>query len=222
MLTHDSAPAAIRFAVRAPWLSGAARLFAVATVVALAGCASSPTGKFVWLDDLTAGQIGSPQEAYVTGPGDAVAVGVFNHPELSGRARIRLDGFFTVPLLGDVPAAGKTLSALSREIEKLLEAQNLVVGPRVSLVLEEVAPIKLSILGEVKSPGLYTLEAGAGLAEALATSGGFTEFAHRDRLFIIRRVPELVRIRFRYSDLTSATGSAIKFRLKAGDTMLVQ
>jgi len=222
MLTRNSALASIQFPRRAHRRSGGAVLIVAAILATMAGCASAPTGKFVWLDDLAAGQIGSPQEAYVTGPGDAVGLSVFNHPEISGRTRIRLDGYFTVPLLGDVPAAGRTLSTLSRELEKLLADQKIVVAPRVSLILDEIAPIKLSILGEVKSPGLYTLESGAGLAEALATSGGFTEFAHRDRLFIIRRVPELIRIRFRYTDLTSGTGSAIKFRLKAGDTMLVQ
>ncbi len=185
-------------------------------------CASSPTGKFVWLDDLPAGQIGSPSDAYQIGPGDVLSIQVFNHPEMSVKSRIRLDGNLTVTFLGDVPAAGKTLTALAREIEKQLESRNLVVVPRATVVLDEVAQIKLSVLGEVKTPGLYTLEAGAGLAEALAISGGFTEFAHRDRLYIIRRVPELLRIRFRYTDLTAANGSAVTFRLKTGDTMLVQ
>jgi polysaccharide export outer membrane protein len=179
-------------------------------------------GRFVWLDDLPAGQIGSQSAAYQTGPGDVISVQVFNHPEMSVRSKIRLDGNVTVTFLGDVPAAGKTLAELAQEIEKQLDARKLVVAPRATVVLDEVAPIKLSILGEVKTPGLYTLEAGSGLSEALAISGGFTEFAHRDRLFIIRRVPEMIRIRFRYSDLTAANGSALTFRLKTGDTMLVQ
>ncbi len=197
-------------------------LCAVALAVVASGCASSPTGKFVWLDDLPAGQIGSPADAYQTGPGDVLSVQVFSHPEMSIRSRIRLDGNLTVSFLGDVPAAGKTLSALAREIEKQLDARNLVVSPRATVVLDEVAPIKLSILGEVKTPGLYTLESGSGLAEALATSGGFTEFAHRDQIYIIRRVPELIRIRFRYADLTAGKGSAVTFRLKTGDTLLIQ
>jgi len=196
-----------------------AELCMVVLSLMASGCASTPSGKFVWLDDLPAGQIGSPADAYQTGPGDVLSVQVFNHPEMSVKSRIRLDGNLTVSFLGDVPAAGKTLSALAREIEKQLEARNLVVAPRATVVLDEVAQIKLSILGEVKTPGLYTLEAGSGLAEALATSGGFTEFAHRDQIYIIRRVPELIRIRFRY---TAANGSALTFRLKTGDTMLIQ
>jgi polysaccharide biosynthesis/export protein len=188
----------------------------------LAGCASAPTGKFVWLDDLPQAAIGAPGETYLIGPYDVVSFTAFNHPEVSGRGGVRTDGNITVPLLGDVLAAGKTPTALAQEIEKQLGAKNLVVGARVTVVLDQVAPIRVSILGEVKAPGLYTLEAGSGLAEALATSGGFSEFAHRDQLYIIRRVPELIRIRFKYSDLTSATGNALTFRLKAGDTMLVQ
>ena len=218
MLTRVTSTASLRsIALRQfVWLG------AVALSVVVSGCASSPAGKFVWLDDLPAGQIGSPADAYQTGPGDVLSVQVFNHPELSVRSKIRLDGNLAVSFLGDVPAAGKTLSALSREIEKQLEARNLVVAPRATVVLDEVAQIKLSILGEVKTPGLYTLEAGSGLAEALATSGGFTEFAHRDQIYIIRRVPELIRIRFRYADLTAGKGSAVTFRLKTGDTLLIQ
>jgi polysaccharide biosynthesis/export protein len=188
----------------------------------MAACASAPMGKFVWLDDLPQTEIGAPGSAYVIGPYDVISFTAFNHPEVSGRGAVRTDGNLTVPLLGDVVAAGKSPADLGREIERQLNDRKLVVGSRVTVVVDQVAPIRVSIIGEVKSPGLYTLEAGSGLAEALATSGGFSEFAHRDRLFIIRRVPELVRIRFKYSDLTSATGNALTFRLKAGDTMLVQ
>lgn len=189
---------------------------------AIVGCASGPTGKFVWLDDLPRTEIGAPGDTYLIGPYDVLSFTAFNHAEVSGRSRVRTDGNLTVPLLGDVLAAGKSPSALALEIEKQLGSRNLVVGARVTVVLDEVAPIKVSILGEVKTPGLFTLEAGSGLAEALATSGGFSEFAHRDQLYIIRRVPELIRIRFKYSDLISATGAALTFRLKAGDTILVQ
>ncbi len=193
-----------------------------AILASAVGCASAPTGKFVWLDDLPKTEIGAPGDTYLIGPYDVISFTAFNHAEVSGRSRVRTDGNLTIPLLGDVLAAGKSPSSLAREIEKQLDERKLVVGARVTVVLDEVAPIKVSVLGEVKAPGLYTLEAGSGLAEALATSGGFSEFAHRDQLYIIRRVPELIRIRFKYSDLTSATGAALTFRLKAGDTMLVQ
>lgn len=191
-------------------------------MLAVGGCGGTK-GNFVWIDALSPEQRANIQGgAYVIGVNDLLTVQVFNHPEMTGRNRVRADGNVSVGLLGDVVATGKTPVELSREIEKQLEARNLVVGARVTTVLEESAPIKISIIGEVTRPGLYSLEAGAGLSEAIAISGGFTAFAHRDRLFIIRKTPDVIRIRFTYEALASATGEAATFRLRAGDTVLVE
>ncbi len=185
------------------------------------GCGGTQ-GKFVWIDQLTPEQKASVQDTYVIGVNDQLTVLVFGHPEMSGRNRVRADGNVSVGLLGDVLATGKTPVSLAREIEAQLVAKNLAVGARVTIVLEESAPIRISLIGEVSRPGLYSLEAGAGLSEAIAIGGGFTAFAHRDRLFIIRRSPELIRIRFTYADLASARGEAAVFRLRTGDTILVE
>jgi polysaccharide export outer membrane protein len=69
---------------------------------------------------------------------------------------------------------------------------------------------------------MYTLDNNAGVAEALASAGGLTEFAHRDQIFVIRRNPTPVRIRFTYSALAEARGQAATFRLKPGDVVVAQ
>jgi polysaccharide biosynthesis/export protein len=128
----------------------------------------------------------------------------------------------SIALLGDVAAAGKSPVDLAREIEKELVARDLAVAARVTVLLEEAAPIRVSVIGEVARPGLYTLESGAGLAEALASGGGFTDYAHRDRLYVVRRSPDLLRIRFTYDAVARAEGRAAQFRLRAGDTIVVE
>jgi polysaccharide export outer membrane protein len=107
-------------------------------------------------------------------------------------------------------------------VDRELVAKSLAVGARSTVVLEEAAPLHVSVLGEVMRPGYYPLTPGSGLAEALANAGGFTEFAHRDRLYIVRRSPEATRIRFTYDALVHAEGKASAFRLRSGDVLVVE
>jgi polysaccharide export outer membrane protein len=66
------------------------------------------------------------------------------------------------------------------------------------------------------------LEKGAGVLEALAAAGGFSDFAHRDRIFVLRREPTPVRIRSTFDALSRGQGLAAIFRLQAGDAVVVE
>ena len=187
----------------------------------LGGC-MSPAGRFVWVDQLSAAQRGSGQAGYIVGTNDMLQLLVFDHPEMSGKSKVRSDGNVSIALLGDVPAVGKEPAVLARDIEKQLAARNLVMGPHVTVVLDESAPVRVTVMGEVARPGLYALDAGAGMSEALASSGGLTEFAHRDRLYLVRKTPEVLRVRFSFADLAHGTGEAALFRLRSGDAIVVE
>jgi polysaccharide export outer membrane protein len=151
-----------------------------------------------------------------------VAVRVWDHDELSARGRVRADGKLTMPLLDDIDVEGKRTDEVARFMEQQLKQRNLVVSPRVSVVLEEPRPLSVAVLGEVARAGMYTLDHGAGVAEALASAGGLTEFARRDRIFVVRRTPAPVRIRFSYQALAEARGKAATFRLQPGDVVVAQ
>lgn len=181
-----------------------------------------PGGRYVWVDDLPDAQVAPPTDAYMLAVGDQISVQVFGHPEMSGRTRVREDGKVSIPLLGDVPARGKALPALGHDIEEQLGARNLVVSARATVLLDEPARLSIPVLGEVSRPGLYQLEPGVGLAEVLASAGGFTEYAHRDRLYVVRRWPEPVRIRFTYNAIARAQGRAADFRLRQGDVVVAE
>jgi polysaccharide export outer membrane protein len=183
---------------------------------AVCGCAS--LGEYVWAESLPeAGEKASGE--YRLAPGDLIFVRVFNQDAASGRTRIRPDGQVTVPFINDVRAAGLT----TQELAKLLEGRLLefIKAPVVTVFLEELGPAQLSVLGEVAHPGVFPLERGQGLLRAVAAAGGFTEFAHKDRIFLVRPgTPG--RIRFTLEALSTPGSRSARFRLQNGDVVIVQ
>ncbi|HEU4643356.1 MAG TPA: polysaccharide biosynthesis/export family protein [Gemmatimonadaceae bacterium] len=191
---------------------------AVASVTA-AACASGK-GTYVWVDDYPVPT--SVAAGYTIGVGDLLDVQVWDNDKLSTKARVRTDGRISVPLLDDIVVVGKTPEDLARELERQLAQQNLVLKPRVSVAVTEMRSLSVSVLGAVAHPGIFTLEPGGGVAEALASAGGLTEFAHKDRIFVVRRTPQPVRIRFTFSGLTGKSGHASLFRLRPGDVVVAE
>jgi polysaccharide export outer membrane protein len=201
----------------------AATAAAAASLLTLAACASGGrgSGPFVWVDDYAPAADTSTD--YLIAAGDLVSVQVWDNEKLSTRARVRSDGRISMPLLGDVTIAGKAPKQVSAEVERELKEKNYVVTPRVNVLVDEVTPLSISVLGTVARPGSYTLRANGGwVAEAIAAAGGLTDFAHKDRIFVIRRTPQPVRIRFTFKSLTSSSGKAATFRLQSGDVVVAE
>ncbi len=190
-----------------------------ASLVVVGGCASGK-GAYTWVDDMPAPTKESAE--YLVRAGDLVSVRVWDHENLSVRARVRTDGRISMPLLDDLEVVGKTTAQVARLAEAQLKQRNLVVQPSVNVVLEETKAMNIAVLGEVARAGMYTLDNGVGVAEALASAGGLTEFAHRDRIFVIRRTPTAQRIRFTYAALAEARGQAATFLLLPGDVVVAQ
>jgi polysaccharide export outer membrane protein len=185
-------------------------------VVAALACAD--VGKYVWADTLPEAPAKAETE-YRLAPGDMIFVRVFNQDPLSGRTRIRPDGQVTVPFVNDVPAAGRTTQELAKRLEVLL--RDFIKSPVVTVLLEELGPAQLSVLGEVARPGVYPLDRSQGVLRALAAAGGLTEFAHKDRIFVLRAgAPG--RIRFTLEGLSTPGSRSARFRLQTDDVVLVQ
>ncbi len=182
-----------------------------------AACASR--GPYVWADRYASP---APTAEYVVTPGDILAVQVWDNDKISTRARVRPDGRITVPLLNDVPVAGSTPPQVARDLEQRLRQANLVITPHVSVALDESRPVSISVLGKVVHSGSFALADGSGIADALATAGGLTEFAHEDRIYVMRRAPEPVRIRFTFGAITGGSPQAASFRLRSGDVVVAE
>ncbi len=201
-------------------LPGTLRL--AAALAAAAGC--SHLGEYVWVDDL-AEPAAFTESEYVVAPGDLLAVRVFNQEGMSGRARVRVDGRISLPFVNDVEAAGQTPAALARRLQ--VKLKEFINNPVVTVSLEEAGPIQVSVLGEVAHPGVYHVQAGANVLQALAAAGGLGPYASRDRIFLLRKSPAeskalLVRIRFTYEKLAHAEGRAAAFRVRDGDVVVVE
>jgi polysaccharide export outer membrane protein len=194
-------------------------------LVLLAACAFASCRHdepFVWVQDL-ADPPPAPSTEYVVAPGDVLNIRVWNQDSMSGRVKVRSDGKISLHFLNDVAAAGFKPRVLAQQIQvRLKEFLN---NPVVTVVLEEMKPLAVSLLGEVAKPGQYGLEPGqgAGVLQALAFAGGLTDYAHRDRIFVLREIDgKPTRIRFDYVTLTHATTAASAFRLQNGDVVFVE
>lgn len=189
-----------------------ARIFAL-LALSLAGCGEA---RYVWIDHLPEQRAA---DQFVIAPGDLVSVRVFKEENMSTRARVRSDGKIAVPFLGDVELSGKAPADASRELAARFK--DFVVSPVVTVTVEEARPTSVSVLGEVSKPGIYTLDAPAGVLQALAAAGGLTEYAGRDSIYVVRGAPS-ARVRFTFSGLAQNEGRAAAFRLRAGDVVIVE
>jgi polysaccharide export outer membrane protein len=122
-------------------------------------------------------------------------------------------------MFGNVVVEGRTPAAVAGELEVALK--DLVVNPKVTVTIVRVAPVRVSVVGEVRTPGAYELTRDRGVIPALAAAGWLTEFAARDRIFVLRAGSEQ-RIRFTAAELAAAEPHASRFRLRDGDVIIVE
>ena len=165
--------------------------------------------------------------AYVIGPDDVVDVSVWGNAEISRTVPVRPDGRISLPLLNDIQAAGLTPMELRDKVETALRPY--MPEPSVSVLVREIHSVKVTIIGDVKTPGRYEIKDRATVLDVLALAGGLTEFADRDAIVVLRQDAGRTRqLRFDYQKLTSKNGNgsngaaALNFCVKAGDVVVVR
>jgi polysaccharide export outer membrane protein len=126
---------------------------------------------------------GEPLDAYAIGVGDVVEISVWKNPDLTVTVPVRPDGRISVPLLGDVQAAGTTPLALKTVLTNGF--RDYITAPSVSVVVKEVNSQKIYVTGEVAKPGAYDLRARTKVMQALAMAGGLTAYA-KNRVIVLR------------------------------------
>jgi polysaccharide export outer membrane protein len=122
--------------------------------------------------------------SYRLGPGDALRVTVFRHEDLSGEFTLDGDGYFALPLVGEVLGGGRTARELENEIEEALRSGGYLVEPQVSIQVLNYRPFY--IIGEVNNPGSFEYVNGMTVINAVALAGGFTYRADQDDIVISR------------------------------------
>ena len=124
------------------------------------------------------------QTSYTLGVGDKVRIITFGNEALTGEFRVNDSGKIAMPLLGSVPAAGKTPEQLQTTIAGDLESRNLLHKPNVSVEITDYRPV--FVLGEVNRPGEYPYKPGMTFLSAVSTAGGFSYRAVTDEASIVR------------------------------------
>lgn len=110
---------------------------------------------------------------------------VWKEPELTREITVRMDGRLTVPLLGDVAAAGKSPQELAAELQSRLSRY--LEAPHVTLWVAQANSSRIYVLGMVARPGVYPLGQATTVLQALSLAGGFREFAKTDNIVVIRQ-----------------------------------
>ncbi len=155
-------------------------------------------------------------KAYIIGAEDLLSIRVWREPENSGQFVVRPDGKISVPLIGEVQAAGLTPEKLGESIAAGL--QKVMVHPEVTVGVERVNSKKYFIQGEVNKPGSYPLVIDTTVLEALVNAGGFREFANTKKIVILRGGE---RLRFNYHEVTHGKKMEQNILVKPGDQIIV-
>jgi len=153
---------------------------------------------------------------YRIGIDDVLDVAVWNVAELQKTVPVRPDGKISLPLVNDVAAAGLTPMELREQLTKKMAA--FVKDPDVSVVVREIRSLKVSVIGQVRTPGRYDIKGPATVLDALAQAGGFTEFAARRKITILRAAQ---RLHFDYDAAVSRTGVKSNLLIQPGDIVVV-
>ena len=159
---------------------------------------------------------------YIIGKEDVIDISVWKSPELSLSIIVRPDGMISLPLIGEVRADGQTPTELKEEIQtKLKEFKQ---EPIVSIIVKESNSKSIFITGEILRPGKYPLRSDTTITQAIALAGGFSQWANKDKIIIIRKSalnPEGNRITIKYSDIVAGTNLRANIMLRPGDTVIV-
>ena len=156
---------------------------------------------------------------YRIGAGDVLSIVVWENEQLSRSLPVRPDGMISLPLLNDVQAADRTPMELQQVIAGRLG--EFVSAPQVTVIVNSVDSFKVSVLGNISSPGRYTLNAPTTVLDVLAMAGGFREFTNPDNTYILRPVEGAYqRIPFKYSTAITAAGKTVNILVMPGDFII--
>ena len=176
----------------------------------------------VWAAEESAPLQGTAQQNrdYLIGAGDVLEIIVWREPDLSRTVRVRPDGKISLPLVDDVQAAHNTLPQLKKRLTNALA--EFVENPSVYVMLEENRSKKVYLVGMITTPGEYLLEHNTTVLQAIASAGGFTEWASKDEIILLRHEGGRDKIyRINYKNIIKGKDFSQNHKLKAGDTIIV-
>ncbi len=158
---------------------------------------------------------------YIIGAGDILDITTWKEVDFSRNdVLVRLDGKISFPLLNDVQAAGLATAELKRTIEEGLK--NYVSHPVVTVAIKNPASQRFYVLGEVLRTGEYPLTKNMTVLQAFAVAGGFTQWASKDEIILVRRDGGKDNVyRINYKDIARGRDFSQNLIIRSDDTIIV-
>jgi len=158
--------------------------------------------------------------SFVIGNDDVLAINVWKEPDISRSIPVRSDGKISLPLVGEVQAAGLTPLKLEKDIADKLK--NYISEPEVTVMVQQINSQKFNILGQVARPGSYVMANSPTVLDAIALAGGFRDFAKQKSIYILRQgASGESHLRFNYKDVSQGKNMSQNVKLQPGDTVIV-
>jgi polysaccharide biosynthesis/export protein len=184
--------------------------------------AKTPTASSA--DAAPSAEVATPKphdDSFVIGNDDVLAISVWKEPDVSRSVPVRSDGKISLPLVGEVQAAGRTPLNLEQEIAAGLK--NYISEPEVTVIVQQINSQKFNILGQVSKPGSYSLVNNVTVLDAIALAGGFRDFAKQKAIYVLRQNADGTQntIRFNYKQVIKGQKPEQNVRLQPRDTIVV-
>jgi polysaccharide export outer membrane protein len=160
------------------------------------------------------------QQTYRIGSDDVLEVMVWKNPDLSREVSVRPDGKFSLPLLGEVMASGRTVPEVTAEISERLQVYY-KEPPKVSVIVQQVNSYAIYVMGSVGQPGKYVVKTGTTFLQALAIAGGFKEYAVPNKIVLRRHGTDGEEQAFQVRYKEVVVGRAKNVMMQPGDTVIV-
>ncbi len=192
--------------------SGSQTSFGLAAMVCMVMALGSLS---VWCQD-------TPGDVYIVGEQDVISITVWGQEALSVSVPVRPDGRISMPLVGELVAAGRSPEQIGQTIEEILP-QYFTTRQTVSVIVTEINSKKVYVLGQVQNSGVFDMRSSLSIMQAIAMAGGVTEFADRNGVTVIRHLPDGIehRINFDYKKAVSNKVAGLDFFLEPGDIVVV-
>jgi len=198
---------------------GCSLLYMLLASIILIGCASTgPLPDNAKLEDSK--KVNLRISEFVLGVGDTVEIVVFRQDDLKRSVKIDTSGKTMFHLIGDIQVAGKSIFTLRDELKKRYSVY--LVNPQITVTVTSIASKKFMVLGEVNTPGVFTIDTDLTIIEAIAKAGGMTHDAKENKVIVIRRgkeEPELLS--FSFKDVWKKGDVTGNLMLRPGDIVYV-
>ncbi|MHB1845911.1 MAG: polysaccharide biosynthesis/export family protein [Deltaproteobacteria bacterium] len=159
------------------------------------------------------------QGEFRIGLDDVLEVSVWHDGDVSRIVPVRPDGKISLPLVGEVMAAGRTAHEVQGEIAERLAPY--VEHPHVAVIVKEIHSQRFFVMGQVTHPGAFAFQGPTTVVQALAEAGGLGEFAEQNSIVLLRHAEDGVhRYSLRYDDLVEGADKRAVY-LAPGDTLVV-